>query len=518
LLIACIVGSVPPHAIAARHLNGELSIYRKPVNMSLSKLRNLPGIVAALCLIVMPLQAQAKTKPAKAVQPSKERLVLMPLRLGEADQSRQAAMEIALLEGLQQKYEVFSGEQVAKKAREIFMKESKNTTHKECDETRCLQGIAEAFQAELLAIASVSKQDDGYFLALRVQNIFDNKVVYSKSLPCKGCDAYAVVDKLKELVGTPAPVAAAINIALPSVPTIPSVNGIADDADGQTWVEVVKGNTAEDYKMYLDSFPKGKYAKQAIEQRIKLEDYVRAKAEADAAQAELSSWNKAIQVDTEAAYNAYLKQYSTGPHAVLAKIKSKKALEAAIEKIKIAPSITANMVTIPGKNYELGKYEVTQAEWKAVMGSNPSKFSSGGGNYPVENISWNSIQVFLKKLNTKTGRQYRLPTGAEWEYACYGGSQAVYCGSNDINSVAWYNGNSNNTTHPIGQKQANGYGLYDMSGNVWEWMQDQYDDGRVLRGGSWGDSPQLVRASSTLNNELTLRYSYLGFRLARTLP
>lgn len=133
--------------------------------MSLPKLCNL-FIVAALCLIVIPLQAHAKpakAKTAEETQPTKERLVLMPLRLGEEDKSRQAAMEIALLEGLQQKYEVFSGEQVSKKAREIFLKESRNTTHKECDETRCLQNIAEAFQAELLAIASVSKQEDGYF-------------------------------------------------------------------------------------------------------------------------------------------------------------------------------------------------------------------------------------------------------------------------------------------------------------------------------------------------------------------
>jgi deoxycytidylate deaminase len=139
-------------------------------------------------------------KPANT---KKERLVLMPLRVGETDKSRQAAMETALVEGLQQKYEVFSGEQVTQKAHEIFMKESK-TAHKDCDETRCMQGIAEAFQAELIATANVSRQEDGYFLALSIQNIFDNKVVYSKSTPCKNCDAYQVVDKLKELNGTTA--------------------------------------------------------------------------------------------------------------------------------------------------------------------------------------------------------------------------------------------------------------------------------------------------------------------------
>jgi len=143
------------------------------------------------------MQSQAANKSNVAIE--KERLVLMPLRLEEADKSRQAAMEVALLEGLQQKYEVFAGAKVANKAREIFNKESHNTAHNECDETRCLQNIAEAFQAELIAVANVSKQDDGYFLALTIRNIFDDKVVYSKSTPCKNCDAYQVVDKLKEL-------------------------------------------------------------------------------------------------------------------------------------------------------------------------------------------------------------------------------------------------------------------------------------------------------------------------------
>jgi Protein of unknown function (DUF2846) len=136
------------------------------------------------------------SKPTKAPT---ERLVFMPMRVGEGDKSLQGAMETALVQGLQQNYIVFSGEQVAQKAHEIFLKESRNTAKKDCDETRCMQGIAEAFQAELIATASVTKREDGYFLALSIQNIFDNKVVYSNSLPCKNCDAYQVVDKLKEL-------------------------------------------------------------------------------------------------------------------------------------------------------------------------------------------------------------------------------------------------------------------------------------------------------------------------------
>ena len=184
-------------------------------------------------------------------------------------------------------------------------------------------------------------------------------------------------------------------------------------------------------------------------------------------------------------------------------------------------TIVERMVTIPGKNYEIGKYDVTQAEWAGVMGSNPSDFSNCGDTCPVEEVSWNDIQEFLQKLNEKTGKQYRLPTEAEWEYACYGGSLTEYCGSNDIDSVAWYNGNSNNTTHPVGQKQANGYGLYDMSGNVWQWMSDCYEGDcgrRVLRGGSWINSPQIVRAAYRDGGEPSVRLNVDGFRLARTLP
>ncbi len=178
----------------------------KKMTLSISILTRTLALVlglffSSLALSANPQPPEQSTARQALRTDTKERIVLMPLRLGEEDKSRQAAMEVALLEGLQQKYEVFSGEVVAKKARAIFLKESRNTTHTECDEIRCLQNIAEAFQAELLAIASVSKQADGYFIALSIQNIFDNKVVYSKSTPCKNCDAYQVVEKLKEISG-----------------------------------------------------------------------------------------------------------------------------------------------------------------------------------------------------------------------------------------------------------------------------------------------------------------------------
>jgi len=156
-------------------------------------------------------------------------------------------------------------------------------------------------------------------------------------------------------------------------------------------------------------------------------------------------------------------------------------------------------------DYYIGKYEVTQGQWKAIMGNNPSYFKDCGDNCPVEQVSWNDIQDFMTKLNNKTGKNYRLPTEAEWEYAAKsGGKSEKYAGGNDIDSVAWYTSNSGGKTHPVGQKTANGLGIYDMSGNVWEWVNDWYGDkyygespknnpkgsnsgsDRVLRGGCWG--------------------------------
>lgn len=153
-------------------------------------------------------------------------------------------------------------------------------------------------------------------------------------------------------------------------------------------------------------------------------------------------------------------------------------------------------------SYYIGKYEVTQALWKAVMGSNPSKWK--GENLPVENVSWNDCQTFLRKLNAMTGKNFRLPTEAEWEYAARGGNRSrgyQYSGSYIIGDVAWYTDNSGSKTHPVGTKAPNELGIYDMSGNVWEWCHDwkgSYSSSaqtnptgpssgsyRVFRGGGW---------------------------------
>ena len=127
--------------------------------------------------------------------------------------------------------------------------------------------------------------------------------------------------------------------------------------------------------------------------------------------------------------------------------------------------------------FYIGKTEVTQALWQAVMGSNPSHFK--GADLPVENVTWYDCQNFIQKLKSLTGQKFRLPTEAEWEFACRGGNKSrgyKYSGSNNLGSVAWYNGNSGGKTRPVGTKAPNELGIYDMSGNVWEWCNDWYAD------------------------------------------
>ncbi|MDL2268479.1 formylglycine-generating enzyme family protein [Desulfosarcina sp. OttesenSCG-928-A07] len=185
------------------------------------------------------------------------------------------------------------------------------------------------------------------------------------------------------------------------------------------------------------------------------------------------------------------------------------------------------------KPFYLGKYAVTQEQWYAVMGENPSKFK--GRTHPVEQVSWNDTQDFIKKLNQKeSSNQYRLPTEAEWEHAARAGSQTAYCFGDDesqLKDYAWYRANSEEQAHPVGQKKPNAWGLYDMHGNVWEWCQDWYevfplqdvidpqgpDSGarRVSRGGGWGYSARNCRSAHRRNYDSPgFRFNDLGFRLA----
>ncbi len=210
--------------------------------------------------------------------------------------------------------------------------------------------------------------------------------------------------------------------------------------------------------------------------------------------------------------------------------------------------------------FALGKTEITRGQFAAFV--NETSYNAGDkcwtfedgkveersgrnwrnpgyrqdDNHPVACLNWNDVKAYSEWLSKKTGKPYRLPSEAEWEYACRGGAQQEYCGSDNVDSVAWYGyEKSSKTTHPVAGKQANAFGLYDMSGNVWEWVEDSYHDSysdapkdgtawggdgakRVLRGGSWGNGPQFARAARRFRYEPALRYISFGFRLARMLP
>jgi formylglycine-generating enzyme required for sulfatase activity len=186
--------------------------------------------------------------------------------------------------------------------------------------------------------------------------------------------------------------------------------------------------------------------------------------------------------------------------------------------------------------FALGQYEVTQAEWTAVMGSNPSVFK--GRERPVDNVSWNDVQQYLKKLNAKSGLNYRLPTEAEWEYAARAGSEEAYAfdgGPRQAPRHAWFDENSGDETHPVGQLTPNRFGLYDLFGNVWEWVEDCWHDSyrgapadgsawiagqchrRVQRGGSFYNRSSFLRSANRNYEDAAYRFNRFGFRVARSL-
>lgn len=334
-----------------------------------------------------------------------------------------------------------------------------------------------------------------------------------------------------------------------------------ENAREQTkWDEVSILNRKSAYQAYLADYPVGRYSAIA---KTKIKEFENEEARILLEQQkskDKSAWEEAERLKTIKGYEDYLKAYPNGNSASLARLRLNDLGKVVLKKNSTGmefvyiPTGTFQMgsthsdysgyearpvhqVTI-SKPFEMGKYEVTQGEWKAVMGSLPTKCDHGslsgdsmGDRKPIICVSWKDIQQFISKLNGQNDSyRYRLPTEAEWEYACRAGTSGDYAG--DLDSMAWYDKNSGGNLHEIGTKSQNMWGLYDMHGNVWEWVQDWYGDytsgsvtdptgpstgsSRVFRGGSWNSIAEIVRSAFRSYASPSYRGYTLGFRLLRT--
>jgi len=302
------------------------------------------------------------------------------------------------------------------------------------------------------------------------------------------------------------------------------------DSEEELWWEVQNTKSKSVYINFLDQYPKGRYASEAKSKIRQIEN--RERAEADR-----QSEDVAIREAEEDLRHQEMRKNL----AALA-----------------AEEIASNMVRIPGGSFRMGctieqgedcwenerpehrvtvstfyinKYQITQAQWRAIMGSDPIELHNKACDLcPVEGVNWMDVQEFISELNRFTGSNYRLPTEAEWEYAARGGENYTYSGSNNIMTIAWYRDNSGGRTHPVGSKAPNKFGLYDMTGNVFEWCNDwfgNYFSGsktdpmgptsgttRVVRGGSYHSVTQDCRVSFRGYRAPWMRNVHLGFRLA----
>lgn len=325
--------------------------------------------------------------------------------------------------------------------------------------------------------------------------------------------------------------------------------------DRAAYEQAQTDNTARAYRQYINNFPKGDFVGLAQQKLNILETKER----------EFSDWIQAKAQNTHKAYDDFIAAHPNSIYREVAELNKKNILTT-----PNPPTKSNNMVFVKGGTFQMGsndgysdekpvhnvsvsdfyiaKYEVTQKEWRTVMGSDPATlYNKGCDECPVEGVSWNDIQSFLTKLNQQKGEKYRLPTEAEWEYAARGGQQSKgyrYAGSNQLKDVAWYNENAKNgntfgdekTTRPVGTKQANELGLYDMSGNVWEWCEDDWHgdynnapnngsawrdsprgSGRVDRGGSWNSRAEYCRVANRSGWNPEGRCFIIGFRLAYSL-
>jgi formylglycine-generating enzyme required for sulfatase activity len=306
-------------------------------------------------------------------------------------------------------------------------------------------------------------------------------------------------------------------------PVVPASGPTAEQIEQQAWESVQRANSAPAYTAYLAEYPSGRFAPLARVALAGLQPAPQPAAPAPAPTPAIAQLQQAGQVFKDCADCPEMVVIPAGSFTMGSN-------ESDIEK-------PPHGVTI--RSFAIGRTEVTQAQWQAVMGSNPSGFSNCGNDCPVEQVSWHDIQQFIQRLNAMTGKTYRLPSEAEWEYAASAGSTGRWSfGDNEgqLGQHAWFVANSGGSTQRVAQKQLNAFGLYDMHGNVWEWVEDCYHqnyngaptDGsawttgcgggfRVLRGGSWINVPAILRSANRGRAPPGSRFSIdVGFRLART--
>jgi len=397
--------------------------------------------------------------------------------------------------------------------------------------------------------------------------------------------------------------AAPLSVATPSPAQVQTMGG-ATDAETALWQAASSGNSIDDYSVYIQQYPRGKYlplAKQRI-QKFNEAATAKALAEQDAAwqvaadansvegyqayakrfpaatniavaQAQVNSLREAqarqeesqqwlsVQKGTSAEVALFLQRYPTGAYvteagALLERLRTEE-LEMRPGKVFKDCADCPEMVVITEgsfvmggagaddempthrvniKRFALGRMVVTRSEWQSVMGSVPGNSRHCGASCPVVEVNWNDAQEFIQKLNTKSGKKYRLPSEAEWEYACRAGTSYLFCGTDNKDEMAWNRGNSFGSIHPVGEKQPNAFGLYDMNGNAWQWVEDWYHnnylgaptdgsawiiDGeqktRVLRGGAWDVDSASMRAGTRFGTFPEHRNLNIGFRIAQTL-
>ncbi len=429
-------------------------------------------LLAFLLVFGVAFSVHAAEKKAEK-KPAKEAVVLMPLRpTKDIPQDEMTQYEAALVKSLSEKYVVYSGQRVVERVNTVYKQRSAEAkAGKECDETKCLQDVALAFQTKegvpYIGIANIRRTSGGgYSMSLKITDVIDDLAIFSEQKSCDGCNE----NKVSELLKTIAGVVAAPAAEAPAAQASKGAGG--NDMELAFWNSIKDSVNPNDFAAYLESYPKGSFAPLAKSRIVSVK---KSTPQASAPAVAAPPPAPAPSGDGHEGM-VYVQQGSGG--------------------------------------FYMDKTEVTQEAYQRVIGNNPSKFTDCP-TCPVERVTWDEATAYCKKVGK------RLPTEQEWEYAAGSGKGQTYAGTSDESSVgdyAWYEENSSYKTNPVGGKKPNGLGLYDMSGNVWEWTDSWYNDSkkeRVLRGGSWFSDAVTLRTALRNYSTPDSRDSRVGFRCSQ---